>query len=169
MVNTETKEGKATEDLHLRDLYQFELSGTDSSEIDLNTEISPDQLSPELLSAYRGMTQSAALLYGIPTLWEAPEIQYDGNRAVPDPVRRYNTPDKQRTKELATAIYHICQSFVATPQVTAQHEGSDFLMRGLLYLQILVKAVTATDFMIGIGGRAIVERGAERSERKGEL
>ncbi|MEG4290498.1 hypothetical protein Q5692_33215 [Microcoleus sp. C2C3] len=128
-----------------------------------------DQLPQELLVAYRGMTQSTSLLYGVPNISSDPEIVYDRDRAVPDAVRRYNTPDKKRSQELATAIYSICQQFAAMPQVSIHDEGGEFLIQGFLYLQILTKSVTATDFIIGMNGKAIVERGAERSERKGEL
>ncbi|VXD17224.1 hypothetical protein [Planktothrix paucivesiculata] len=141
----------------------------DPNEANLSNEILTDQLPPELLSAYRGMTQSSSLLYGVPNIWESSEVQYDPARSVLDSVRRYNTPDKLRTQELAIAIHNICKDFATKPQISVQDEGGEFLLKGFLYLQILIKSITATDFILGLGGKAIVERGGERSERKGEL
>jgi len=132
-------------------------------------KIQTDEIPQELLAGYLGSTQSTSLMYGIPNIWESPDIQYDMARSVPDPVRRYNTPAKNKTEKLGNAIYGICQQFAAMPQVSVQDEGGQFLIQGFLYLQILVKSISATDFIIGMNGKAIVERGAERSERKGEL
>lgn len=164
-TTTDVKIARGTED-NLQGVHPHQAT---LSEANLNNEILTDQLPPELLTAYRGMTQSASLLYGVPNISESLEVQYDPTRSVPDCVRRYNTPDKQRTQELAIAIHNICQDFATKPQISVQEDGGEFLLKGFLYLQILIKSITATDFILGLGGKAIIERGAERSQRKGEL
>ena len=164
-TTTDLKSIRGAED----DLEGAHQHRADPSEANLSNEILTDQLPPELLSAYRGMTQSSSLLYGVPNIWESSEVQYDPARSVLDCVRRYNTPNKQRTQELAIAIHNICKDFATKPQVSVQDESGEFLIQGFLYLQILIKSISATDFILGLGGKAIVERGAERSQRKGEL
>jgi hypothetical protein len=123
----------------------------------------------ELVSAFNGMTQSASLLYGVPSLLEAPDSLFDIGRPVPDAVRRYNTPDKNRVAELADTLHGICEAVAQSVQVSVQADCGEFLIQGFVLLRKVAKTVSATDFIIGLDGEAIIERGAARSDRKGEL
>jgi hypothetical protein len=127
------------------------------------------QIPNELVNAFNGMTQSTSLLYGVPSLLEAPNSVFDINRPVPESVRLYNTPDRDRVVELADALNGICEYAMQSPQVSVQDDFGKFLLQGFVMLRKVAKTISATDFIIGLDGEAIVERGAARSDRKGEL
>ncbi|MBW4491859.1 MAG: hypothetical protein KME26_01855 [Oscillatoria princeps RMCB-10] len=123
----------------------------------------------ELVNAFNGMTQSVSLLYGVPNLLEAPDSVFDIGRPVPDAVRRYNTPNQARVAELADTLNGICELAAQSAQVSVQADCGEFLIQGFVLLRKFAKTINATDFIIGLDGEAIVERGAVRSDRKGEL
>jgi hypothetical protein len=123
----------------------------------------------ELVNAFNGMTQSTSLLYGVPNLLEEPKLLFDINRPVPDAVRRYNTPDEDRVTELANIFDGICEKAAQSPQLSVQFDSNSFLFQGFIMLRKVAKTISATDFIIGLDGEAIVERGAARSDRKGEV
>lgn len=123
----------------------------------------------ELVKAFQGMTQSMSLLYGVPSLLDAPGNAFDIGRPVPDAVRRYNTPRQHRVAELTDILHSICEQASQSTQVSAHNDCGKFLIQGFVLLCKWTKTISATDFIIGLDGEAIVERGAIRSNRKGEL
>ena len=135
----------------------------------INTLLFNSQVPTELVNAFQGMTQSTSLLYGVPSLLDAPENIFDIGRPVSDAIRRYNTPDQKRVAELTEALNGICELAAQLDQVLVQNDCGKFLIQGFVMLRKLAKTISATDFMIGLDSEVIVERGGARSDRKGEL